>query len=77
VGKRQQEQEDEFGVLVRDWMMMAQGLRGRNNTATMIREKTKHKIIDFRLVSIYSPLSAGLYQNVSDADCIHRVSNSC
>jgi hypothetical protein len=25
VGKRQREQEDEFGVLVRDWMMMAQG----------------------------------------------------
>ena len=25
VGKRQPEQEDEFGVLVRDWITMAQG----------------------------------------------------
>ena len=29
------------------------------------------------MVSIHSPLSAGLYQNISYADCIHRISNSC
>lgn len=58
-------------------------LRDRNTNTTMMttsKKKTKHEqtvIIDFQLVSIYSPLSTVLYRNVSFADRIYRVSNSC